>query len=92
MKRIDFSSLEMEIRIGEYNHLDLRKELGNVLFANATTLEVDQLARKVFNAPEGEIEVNSQEYDLLIQSLQTGAVKFSVIKAIQEGVKEIPRT
>ena len=92
MKRVDFSNLNMEVRIGEYRRLDSRKELGNVLFSNANTLELDQLARKIFNAPKGEIEVSDQEYDLLIQTLQIGTVKYSVIEAIKSGIKDDLKT
>lgn len=88
MKKIDFSNLKMEVRIGEYNHLDIRKELGNALFSNATSLEVDQLARKVFNAPIGSIELDNQEYDLLLQTLGSTGLKFAAITAIKDNVKD----
>ena len=46
MKQINLSKLKVELAIGEFRTVDVRKELGNVLFAKATTLEQDELSRK----------------------------------------------
>lgn len=88
MKQINFSKLEIEKSIGVFEYIDVRKDLGNIIFSNANTLELDQLSRKVFNAPCEEIELNDAEYALFMQTLRSGCVRYNVIQAIEMKEKE----
>ena len=89
MKKIDFSKLKVEVRIEEYSNIDVRKDLGNMLFNMANTLELDHLSRKVFNAPNKPVNLDGEEYRLLMQALQNGAAKYSIIKAIESNAKDV---
>jgi len=88
MKQIDFSKLEIEVEIGKFSHEDVRAALGNMLFRNATSLETDQLARKIFNAPQEPVELEDSELRMILDSLHQSAGRYSFIKAIKENAKE----
>ena len=88
MKQINLSKLKVELAIGEFQSVDVRKELGNVLFAKATTLEQDELSRKIFNSSEGGVSLSDSEYESMLNELQSSGVRYSVINAIKESVKD----
>ena len=89
MKQINFSKLKIEVAIGEFRTVDARKELGNVLFAKATTLEQDELSRKIFNSPEeAGVSLSDSEYESMLNELQSSGVRYSVRNAIRESVKD----
>ena len=88
MKQIDFSNLKIEKSIGVFECVDVRKDLGNMIFASANTIELDQLSRKVFNAPCGATELSNAEYGLLMQALRSGFVRYNVIQAIEDVTNE----
>ena len=85
---INFSKLKIEIEIGEFRTIDARKELGNVLFAKATTLKQDELSRKIFNSPEDGITLSDSEYESMLNELQSSGVRYSVVNAIKDSVKD----
>lgn len=86
---INFSKLEIEVAIGEFRTVDARKELGNVLFAKATTLEQDELSRKIFNSTEeAGVSLSDSEYESLLNELQSSGVRYSVVNAIKDSVKD----
>ena len=88
MKQINFSKLKIELAIGEFRTVDVRKELGNVLFAKATTLEQDELSRKIFNSSEGGVSLSDSEYESMLNELQSSGVRYSVVNAIKESIRE----
>lgn len=83
MKQINFSELRIEVAIGEFKLVDVRKELGNLVFSSAVTLEDDTLARKIFGAPSGIVEYSDEEIERLLSVLRSKEAKYSVIKAIE---------
>ena len=89
MKQIDFSKLKMEVAIGEYSDEDVRSALGNMLFRNATTLELDQLARKIFNAPQETIILEESEFRMIIDTMKQNGGRYSFIQAIEQNAKEV---
>ena len=89
MKQIDFSKLKMEVAIGEYSDEDVRSALGNMLFRNATTLELDHLARKIFNAPQEPIHLEESEMRMIVETLRQSNGRYSFIRAIEENAKDV---
>ena len=89
MKRINFQCFKAEIEIGRFETIDVRKEFGNVLFANATTLEQDELARRIFHSTSDGIEIAVQEIEAIRKVFQAAGIRYSVIKAIDENAKEV---
>ncbi len=89
MKHLNFQSFKVESQIDRFETLDVRKEFGNVLFASATTLEQDELARRIFHSTSDGIEVAEQEIESIQQTFQSAGVRYSVIKAINENAKDV---
>lgn len=89
MKQINLSKLKVELAIGEFRTVDVRKELGNVLFAKATTLEQDELSRKIFNSTEDGITLSDSEYESMLNELQSSGVRYSVVNAIKENATAV---
>ena len=88
MKRINFQCLKAEIEIGRFETIDVRKEFGNVLFANATTLEQDELARRIFHSKSDGIEIAEQEIEAIRKVFQAAGIRYSVVKAIEENARD----
>ena len=89
MKQINLSKLKIEVAIGEFRTVDVRKELGNVLFAKATTLEQDELSRKIFNSTEDGITLSDSEYESMLNELESSGVRYSVVNAIKENATAV---
>ena len=92
MKQIDFSKLDLEVKIGVFQNVDTRKDLGNMLFNNANSLELDALSRRIFDAPNKAIELNDAEYGMMMQSLRSSGARYSVIKALENAEKPTEKT
>ncbi|WP_314951094.1 hypothetical protein [Tannerella forsythia] len=88
MKRINFQCFKAEIEIGRFETIDVRKEFGNVLFANATTLEQDELARRIFHSKSDGIEIAEQEIEAIRKVFQAAGIRYSVVKAIEENARD----
>jgi hypothetical protein len=87
MKRINFKQIKTEVNIGEYREMDFTKEVGNVLFRAAQSLEQDAFSRKV-HAADGEIEVTEEELSFLQEAIN-GALVFRARKAILDSITEL---
>nr|DAY19683.1 MAG TPA: hypothetical protein [Caudoviricetes sp.] len=88
MKRINFQCFKAEIEIGRFETIDVRKEFGNVLFANATTLEQDELARRIYHSTSDGIEIAEQEIEAIRKVFQAAGIRYSVVKAIEENARD----
>ncbi|PDP44712.1 hypothetical protein [Tannerella forsythia] len=88
MKRINFQCFKAEMEIGRFETIDVRKEFGNVLFANATTLEQDELARRIFHSKSDGIEIAEQEIEAIRKVFQAAGIRYSVVKAIEENARD----
>ncbi|WP_143596046.1 hypothetical protein [Tannerella forsythia] len=76
------------MEIGRFETIDVRKEFGNVLFANATTLEQDELARRIFHSKSDGIEIAEQEIEAIRKVFQAAGIRYSVVKAIEENARD----
>ena len=84
MKRIDFSNVNIEMELGVFQTRDTRSEFGNIVFQHAATLEQDTLARKIFNAPTGELtELADGEFDMLTAAMRASGYRYSVIRDLE---------
>lgn len=52
MKKIDFSKVNVEHRIGEHSELDLRKTVANAIYQNTADIGLSDFARKIYYAEE----------------------------------------
>ncbi len=84
--KIDFSKLQVETRIEQFDELDLREDIGNILFSNASTLAEDELARRIYKS-EGAVEMTEKEAEMLVNSLKASKVVFRVVQAVEKQLK-----
>lgn len=52
MKKIDFNAIEVENIDGSKGKINIRKDFANALYAQGKTLDVVELARKIWHAEE----------------------------------------
>jgi len=89
-KKINFSNVRWEATIGEFSIMDARKDVGNMLFINAPTLELDELARKIYNSTNEGIILTEEEFSLMMNTLLQGkAARYSLIKALRETAVDV---
>ena len=81
---IDFTKLNVETRIDCFDILYIHVVVGEVVFASAGTLAVDELARRIFKT-EGPVEMTEKEYNDVLQSIN-GKLAFRIIQAIRRQV------
>ena len=86
MKKIDFTKLNVETAIDQFDEMDLTKEMGNFLFTVAPNLEIDELARKIYSLTDI-IEIEDSLFEQMLQ-LMEGKVSFRVIQAIKKHSNE----
>lgn len=87
MKQINFKEIPVEVEIGRFEKQDFRKVIGNALHSQAKNLEMDQLARKIFNS-NGPIEIAADEFEEMMMILSP-AVYYRVESAIRSNAKEV---
>lgn len=68
MKKINFKAIEIEVNIDDFQKLDISKEIANILFQNAPSLEIDELSRKIHYST-GEIEIEDLLFSQMIEIL-----------------------
>lgn len=86
MKKINFTNILIETSIGEFSVMDLSKDLGDYLFRMATDLEMDMLARKIYNS-FGTIEISDSLFEKMLSIMENG-VAFRVIQGIKQHVEK----
>lgn len=87
MKRINFKKLKTEVSIGVFQEIDMTKEIGNLLFKNANSIEMDALARRIYSS-EGEIEIDGDEFEQMKRALSPILLQFAK-DAIESNTKEV---
>lgn len=84
MKKVDFSRLRVEWPIGVFTTYDGRKEIGNLIYKDASTLELDSLARKIHGAKEEQpLELTDEEMEHVTGVLKRLGVAYYFIAAIE---------
>ena len=84
MKKVDFSRLQVEYPIGVFTTYDARTEIGNLIYKEAATLEIDSLARKIHWAKEEQpLELTDEEMQYIKDYLKKLGVSYYFIAAIE---------
>lgn len=68
MVRINFKEMNAETSVDSFETIDLRKELGNILFKKATDIPLFDLSRKIYHS-EGEMEVEDALFAAILEIL-----------------------
>jgi hypothetical protein len=91
MKRINFKEIMTEVEIGDFKLRDFSKVIGNALFLQAQSIEMDELARRI-HASEGEMDIPDESFFKMMEQLDNGmflrikrAIAGSVINVEERG-------
>lgn len=87
MKQVNFKSLKVEIRIDEFDTLDLRKEIGNAIHRQATDIAVADLSRSIYYS-DGPIEIDDENYNSIMQIIEK-SFALLVSQAVKNATKTI---
>jgi hypothetical protein len=87
MKRINFKEITVEVEIGDFHPQDFRKVIGNALFSQAQSIEMDFLARSI-HASDGEIDIPDESFSEMM-ALLSGLLYYRVKKAIEGSVVNV---
>lgn len=83
-KVYDFKKVSMEVEIGVFQELDLRRPFGNAIHQNTDDIGIDEVARRIFK--EDTVEISDEEVKVLLLILKTCRLKL-VIAAKQALIK-----
>jgi hypothetical protein len=81
MKLINFKEMNVEVEIGNFHIQDVRKGIGNLLFQQARTIEIDELARKIY-ASERDVEIPDDLFSEMMTVMEGSQLLYRVKKAI----------
>lgn len=86
MKKVNFTAIEVENIDGTKGHLNIKRDFANALYAQGKTLDVVELARKIWHS-ETEVEINKDEEKILEEYIpqfyQALIVKEAILNAIK---------
>jgi len=86
MKKIDFNAIEVENIDGSKGKINIRKDFANALYAQGKTLDVVELARKIWHS-ENEVELTDEEVKIVEENVKqfypSYIVQTSIINAIK---------
>lgn len=83
MKRVNFKELEIEETFDDFVKVDVRKQIGNLIHRESSTIPMSDLARKIYYS-EGEIEISEEDFVEMLKLLSALRVKRIVIDAISK--------
>lgn len=90
MKRINFKEISVETSIDVFQKQDLAKQVGEALHKKATTLALDELARKIFKST-GPIELEDNEFTEMMAALD-GVFYLFFIQGIANSAEDFQPT
>ena len=79
MKKIDFSTVEIEFTFGKPEKVDIRKDVGNIINQKTADIGLADLARKIYYS-DGAVEI-SPEYQEAIAAIVGGSNLLACVKA-----------
>ena len=69
MKKIDFNAIEVENIDGSKSKINIGKDFANALYSNGKTLDVVELARKIWHS-ENETELTDEEVKIVEENVK----------------------
>lgn len=86
MKKIDFNAIEVENIDGSKGKINIKKDFANALYAQGKTLDVVELARKIWYS-ENEVELTDEEVKIVEENVKqfypSYIIQTSIINAIK---------
>lgn len=87
--KANFKELNVEVRFGEFEPMDVTKVLGNYLHANTSDIGLDDVARAIYYS-DGEIEIVEDMAQAIVTMVKqnrcplVAAIKRAVIEMLSE--------
>lgn len=86
MKKIDFNAIEIENIDGSKGKINIRKDFANALYSQGKTLDVVELARKIWHSAN-EVELTDEEVKIVEENVKQFyppyIIQTSIINAIK---------
>lgn len=86
MKKIDFNAIEVENIDGSKSKFNIRKDFANALYSNGKTLDVVELARKIWHSKK-EVELTDEEVKIVEENVKQFYPSYIFQNAIINAIK-----
>lgn len=87
MKKINFNSIEVENIDGSIAKLNIRKDFANALYSQGKTLDVVELARKIWHS-DSEVELKDDEVKIVEDNVKQFYPAYVIQNAIMKQLKK----
>lgn len=86
MKKVNFNSIDVENIDGSIAKLNIRKDFANALYSQGKTLDVVELARKIWHS-ENEVELTDEEVKIVEENIKQFYPSYIIQNAIINAIK-----
>jgi hypothetical protein len=86
MKKIDFNKIEIENIDGTTAIVSLKKDFANAMYSQAKTLDVVELARKIWHS-DSEVELKDEEVKIVEENVKQFYPAYVIQNAIMKQLK-----
>jgi RNA polymerase-interacting CarD/CdnL/TRCF family regulator len=86
MKKVNFNEIEIENIDGSVAKLNIRKDFANALYSQGKTLDVVELARKIWHS-ENETELTDEELKIVEENAKQFYPSYIVHNAVINSIK-----
>lgn len=86
MKKIDFNAIEIENIDGSKGKINIRKDFANALYSQGKTLDVVELARKIWHS-ENEVELTDEEVKIVEENVKQFYPSYIIQTSIINSIK-----
>lgn len=86
MKKVNFNEIEIENIDGSVAKHNIRKDFANALYSNGKTLDVVELARKIWHS-DAETELTDEEVKIVQENAKQFYPSYIVHNAIINAIK-----
>lgn len=86
MISVNFNAIQYESIDGTTGHLNIKRDLANILYMQGETIEESELGRRIFNTP-AEIELSPEDVEIVIKYVKKYYTSIVVKNAITNSLK-----
>lgn len=86
MKQVNFKELNTEVKIGEFETIDLRHEIGNAVHRQAVNIPMSELAKAIYYSDEP-VCMDEKDYIALLDIIEKSFAVL-VLQAVRNSTEE----
>lgn len=87
MKQVNFKELNVEVEIGVFQNIDMRKDIANAMHRQAVTVPISDLARTIYYSEEA-VEISDEDYGAMI-SIISGSFTLIIKNAVERSTTDV---